>query len=457
MVKTPRTRHSKTEREPVTIELGPGEMSRVEPAGDEEAQADISAEPEAASAGPQDDHGLGQPDNTDEKIAAGSAETSPAEDPKPAPHETAWNDSLSSSASAQKRPSRAPVFGAGLVGGIVALATAGLLQYAGVLGTPGTAGGQAAPAVPEALSSEIASLKSEIEALKSGAAAPVDVSGVTNQIDGLSQALEQVKADVSGLRDAVANGGAGDGAAVETLNAKITEIESRIAAIGTGSDGASAQEIASINERIASIEALAGSAREADTDFAGRIGALEQSVSALGTKVDAQAGQPKIAMAIAAAALKSAIDRGSPFLSEIETFAAIAPGATGLTELRTYAEKGVATRADLVAETDVAAKAMIAAANPPPVDAGFFERLLSSAESLVSVRPIGAVEGPGVPETVARMEVAVKAGDLSKAIAEYETLPEVAKSAGAAFADKIKARLAVENLADQAIAAAMQA
>src|SRR5690606_9587620 len=103
------------------------------------------------------------------------------------------------------------------------------------------------------------------------------------------------------------------------------------------------------------------------------------------------------------------------------------------------------------------AKTMIAAASPPSENVDFFNRLLESAESMVTVRPIGAVEGPGVPETVARMEVALKAGDLAKAIAEFDTLPEPVKAAGAAFADKIRARLAVEELADQAIAVAMQA
>ena len=39
-------------------------------------------------------------------------------------------------------------------------------------------------------------------------------------------------------------------------------------------------------------------------------------------------------------------------------------------------------------------------------------RLLASAESLIKVRPIGAVEGDTVPAKVARMEVAVKAGEL---------------------------------------------
>ena len=218
-----------------------------------------------------------------------------------------------------------------------------------------------------------------------------------------------------------------------------------------------AEIIAALNERIAAIEAQVKSADEANTAIDGRLGAFEQSLQGLSSKVEAQAGQPKIALAIASSALKSAIERGVPFQSEIETFAAIAPQSPDIADLRGYAEDGVATQAELVAETDAAANAMIAAAAPPKKDAGIVERLLTSAESLVSVRPIGAVEGDGVPEIVARMEVAIQAGDLEKALAEYETLPEQAQAAGAAFAERIRARMQVEKLADQAVAGAMQA
>ena len=72
------------------------------------------------------------------------------------------------------------------------------------------------------------------------------------------------------------------------------------------------------------------------------------------------------------------------------------------------------------------------------------------------MRPVGTVEGEGVPETVARMEAALKAGDPAKALAEYDTLPETAKAAGSGFAGKIRARLDVETLVDQAIAEAMK-
>jgi hypothetical protein len=167
--------------------------------------------------------------------------------------------------------------------------------------------------------------------------------------------------------------------------------------------------------------------------------------------------QPKIALAIAASALKAAVDRGAGFGAELETFAAISPEAPELAALRAHAEKGVPTRADIVAETDAAANAMIAAAKPVNEDAGILERLVSSAEQLVQVRPIGAVEGTGVPETVARMEVAVNQGDFAKALAEYDTLPETAKAAGTDFVSKLKARLDVETLVDKLVAGAMKA
>jgi hypothetical protein len=473
MVKTPRTRHSNSEREPVTIELGPDEVSRVatednaaataEPVSDA-AKEDIGAS-EAAVEQPVKATSSESTDDAAATETPSEAAPEPAgvDEPKPAESQAARDDAAEQPrpsyadteprvAPQPARPSRGSALTAGLAGGIVALLAGGLLQYSGVFGTPGPS--DSAVTVPPAVEAEIASLKSEIEGLKAGVGGAGDASG---RVDGLSQALDQVKSDVASLKQAVESGGTGENAGLDTVNAKIAEIETRIAEIGPGPDGPTSEQIAAISDKIAGVEALAKAATEAGSDATSRLGALEQSLAALSAKVDSQAQQPKIALAIAASALKAAIERGSPFQSELETLAAVAPQAPGLAELRSHAEKGVATRADILAETDAAANAMIAAASPPSENADFFERLLDSAESMVTVRPIGAVEGPGAPETVARMEVALKAGDLAKAIAEFDTLPEPAKAAGAVFADKIRARLAVEQLADQAIAVAMQA
>ncbi|RUX34505.1 phage tail protein, partial [Mesorhizobium sp. M7A.F.Ca.AU.002.02.1.1] len=117
----------------------------------------------------------------------------------------------------------------------------------------------------------------------------------------------------------------------------------------------------------------------------------------------------------------------------------------------------VPTRAEIASQADAAANAMVTAATPVDENAGFVQSLLSSAQSLVKVRPIGAVEGAGAPETVARMEAAVNQGDYAKALSEYETLPEAAKAAGADFAGKLKARIEVETQVDALISGAMKA
>ena len=180
---------------------------------------------------------------------------------------------------------------------------------------------------------------------------------------------------------------------MQALSSKLAELQAAIAAIGQGGQGVSQQALDAVNQKIAEVGAAAAAAVETAKAGEGRLAALEQSVAGLSDQVAKQAAQPKVALAIAAAALKSAIERGGPFMAEVETFAAIAPESPELPALRDIAAKGVASRADLVAEVDDAANAMIAASESVGEDAGFWERLLSSAESLIKVRPIGAIEG----------------------------------------------------------------
>jgi hypothetical protein len=312
-----------------------------------------------------------------------------------------------------------------------------------------------------AVQAELAALKQDVDAVKAAPGGDTtklsqSVADLSSGVQGMSSALQQVKSDVAALKNAVESGSAGDGAAVQALNSKIAALEASVAALGQNGQGVPQEALDAINQKIAEVSAAASAATDAAKAGEGRLAALEQSVAGLSDQIAKQAAQPKVALAIAAAALKSAIERGGTFTPEVETFAAIAPGAPELPALRDIAAKGVASRADLIAEIDDAANAMIAASEVVDDNAGFWDRLLSSAESMIKVRPIGAVEGETVPAKVARMEVAVKAGDFSKAIAEYETLPDTSKAAGQAFADKVKARLAAEALVAKALAGALK-
>lgn len=469
MVKTPKTRHSKAHRDPVTIDLGPEEVSRIaEPtpdAGKESAAGEDAAAAEA-------------PDAAGEAPAAAApdAAAEPSHEAQAEAKEPAGDKSLDDELSAKigSEPPYASAFGrsaseqtdiekdtpggagrgllAGLVGGVIALLGAGALQYSGFLPAPGNG-------ETNSLRTEIGVLRQEIDGLKdnAGLADAEELRNVLSdsnaRIDGLAASLDKVESDLASLRDAASSGGAGDGAAVQALNQKVTELESALAALR---GGGGTEALDALNERIASVEGALAAARTASDAADARLGALEQEIAGISEKIEQQAGQPRVALAIAASGLKAALERGGPFSAELDTFAAVAPDAPELPELRPLAEQGVRSRADLVAAASDAANAMIDASQVIDENAGILDRLLASAKSLVKMRPTGAVEGEGVPEKVARLEAAVKEGNLAKALAEYDTLPEASRAAGAGFADSLRGRLKVEELVDKALAGALK-
>ncbi|MCK9551545.1 phage tail protein [Aquamicrobium sp.] len=460
MVKTPRTRHSKSSREPVTIDLESDQVSRVE-------KADTDAPtPEPVPSTPE-------PAVKAEETVRAAAEAKPAEPPvrdhardysfteKPAskadekPTSETTGDTAKpaeKAAPAQPAPQAEParrggigLLTAGIIGGVVALAGAGALQFAGVLGAPG---GYASTDT----SGRIAELQAQISDL----AASRSDDGSAQRIEGLSTGLDQLKGELASLKSTVeASAGSGDnGEALAALSQKVGELETSVAALGEAATP-EAVDLGPVNERLAALEEQVRAAGDGARQQASRLAVLDQSLADVTGKVEEQEGQPKIALAIAASALKSALERGAPFKAELETFAAIAPEAPQLAGLRSYAEQGVATRTEIAAQVDAAADAMVAADDPVDDNAGFVQRLMSSAEKLVKVRPIGAVEGAGVPETVARLEAAVTQGDYGKALAEYEALPAPVQAAGADFAAALRARMEAEAQVDALVAETM--
>lgn len=461
MVKTPKTRHSRSRREPMTIDLDPTDVSRVEGrdrpdnGGQPEevvgTQAAVARSDSPKEAPTEASESAPQPATADEKAPQshgfdydfGESHDQPRAEaigPKTAPEAAKTGESETSGGFMNGQPAEPKRGGigtlaAGVIGGVVALAAAGILQAAGLVGSSDTAS-----------NGEIAALKSEVAALKSS-----PVSDVSTQ---LAATLDQVKADVAALKAAPVTAGPGEGQ-VKALSDKIAELETALAALRNES-GTAAVDLGPLNSKLTALDTQMQSAQQGAAALEGRLSTVEQQASQLAGKVDAQASQPKIALAIAASALKAALDRGAPFTAELDTFAAVRPDAPQIAILRPFAEKGIPTRVDITTGVDDAANAMVSAATPVDPDQGILQRLLTSAESLVKVRPIGAVEGKGAPETVARMEVAVKQGDYARALSEFDTLPETAKTAGADFAAKLRARQEAEAAVNELVSGAMK-
>lgn len=506
MVKSPRIRHSQPRRDPVTIDLEAKDVVRSEtakpeakaaaapakgadavmtppaPASPEAGSKSASAKP-AASAEAKPDRPLldDVPAAAATKAAPGPADPKPSESPassKPdersrppfgrdSPPTAAKSESSTAGsvppAASKVAPKSEParrgglsLIAAGVIGGVVALGAGGALQVAGVL-PPLNGGGD--NAVLAALQADVAALKEQPAAPAGDSAATEELAG---RIDGFAAEIEALKADLAAV--AAASGTTDTAGATQALDDRFRALETALESMPQGGGG----DMTALNERLASLEAgLADAARAAQeqattaetarAEMVTRLAALEETVSGLATRVEEQAEQPNAALAISASALKAAIDRGDPFMTELETFAAISPDAAEIEPLRGMAASGVPSRTAIAAAFPDAAAAMIAAARTSDPNAGILDRLMSSAQSLVQVRPVGMVAGEDAPAIVARMEVAIEKGDYAAALSEYRALPEAARAAGADYAARIEARHAADELTGKVLSAALKA
>lgn len=281
----------------------------------------------------------------------------------------------------RQSPTTSTLIAAGIAGGIVALLLAGSMQYAGYLPGAKPATDVAPAADTSALSSEIAGLRQEVEALRNQP--PAAASGAPD----------------SGLSD------------------QIQALQSQIAAMKSASDAAATAE-QGLSRRLAEAEA----------------------------KINDRGPEQQVARAVAAAALKAAIDRGGTFQTELDTFASVAGNDPAIQQLQPFATRGVPSRISLQQEFPRVADAMLEAANQPNPDASIADRLMSSALSVVKVRKVGDVPGDTPEAKVARVENALQNGDLAAASREWVALPDASKAIAGDFKQRLDARIQVENL-----------
>ena len=293
----------------------------------------------------------------------------------------------------RKEAPTAGLIAAGIVGGIIALAAAGSMQYAGYL--PPFAGGG-------------------------------------TQHD----AITSITTDIGNLREQINN--------APKTNADTSALEARIAALESGAGGGA--EVTALSEKIVSLESTVATLQSERSAQASATSELTRRLGEAETKINEPRDDIEVARAIASAALKSAIDRGGPFLTELDTLSRVSQDDPAIASLRPFAATGVPSRAELMRDYPDVANAMLAALNQPDPNQGIFERLSESALSLVKVRPVGNVEGESPDAIVARMENKLRNGDLQGAALEWNSLPEPAKGVSSVYKKSLDARIEVENL-----------
>jgi hypothetical protein len=288
---------------------------------------------------------------------------------------------------------------AGIFGGLVALVGAGSAQYAGY--------------IPNF-----------------GPTEKVDLSAVTSQISALQAKLDEVaqKADNPPKPD------------LKPLENRMKAIETAMSKLPVGD----LTDVLAIQGKLNDVAGQSAKVHEELTSVASRLKNLEAKVNQPRDDID-------VARAIASAGLKAAIDRGGPFLSELQTLASVAPNDKSVAALQAYAAQGVPSRSELLKRYPDAADAMLAVLDKPVPGQSLSERLFKSAFSIIKVRPVGDVKGNTPQAIIARIGDKLQSGDLAGAAKEWEGLPDEMKAAGKDFKDALDARIQVEALVSQTL------
>ena len=348
---------------------------------------------------------------------------------------------------------RMPLGEAGLaaaVGAAAAMLVMLGLWYAGILHAPA--------ADRPALRSDIASLRSEVEALRNRPAPAADAAAVAD----LRARLDKIAADVAQRRP-------GEAALVERLAAVESAVKSLNVALAA-LDRRGEDIAANAKQALAQAAAAEKAVRESE-DRAGRpaqleaeLQALQQRVAALERAQRAHDGASRPAavdtaarLALSAAALRDAVEKGAPFSAELQQVKSLGADAASLAPLARFAADGLPSRQQLARALEdlLPSLARLSAGHAAP--AGFLERLQASAGRLVRVRPIEAPAGDDPAAVLARLEVEAARADIDAALTDLKRLPAPLPAPVQAWIDRAGARAAALTAARELVARSARA
>ncbi len=248
---------------------------------------------------------------------------------------------------------------------------------------------------------------------------------------------------------------------VRALNATIADLRQRIDDLATAARDAKSRADTAADKADKAAAPRPGAIERRDLDaLAARVAALEHAEKAIDQRVDQSmtgATDRAVRLAVVAAALRTAVERGTPFTAELVAAKALAPDSAALVPLEPMAAGGVPGAEALARDLRQLEPALASAAGSPAHEGGILDRLQANAERLVRVRPIGETPGDDPSAVIARAEAKADRGDISGALADLDRLPPAVKTPAAAWMKAAQTRIraidAARQLATNSLAA----
>ena len=148
--------------------------------------------------------------------------------------------------------------------------------------------------------------------------------------------------------------------------------------------------------------------------------------------------------ATAVANLMRAAQGSSPFKTEFDAVVALLPGEPELAAIAPHAEHGLPTTGTLIATFGNTADAAMDAERVA-AGADWWSRLWAHFMSLISTRAVGETTGTSTESRLARAELRLKAGDLTAAVNELNTITGAARGPLAPWLSQADARVKLET------------
>jgi hypothetical protein len=339
----------------------------------------------------------------------------------------------------------------GVAGGLVALILVIVLQAIGILPAPGRSAANQA-----------------IEQSKTASEASAALDRRLTAVEAMTESIPAMRSEIRSLSDRLAalEGGRATLASRSDVEAVATNVATLSQKIDSTTPAATRDDLAALTERIARVEvtAAAGGGAGVSTDaiasLTSQLAGAEAQVRALTDRIAAAeakvtpSGEPVLGgesalRAVAVAALRRAAEGEEPFGDDLDLVSALGVAGDDVATLRPIAQRGVPASAALAAAFPKVADGILSATSANDPNAGFWQRVIDSLGSLVTIRPTGPVAGNDPAAIISRMADAVAKGDLAAALAEREALPRPGKEASAEWAAKAADRVALDELVER--------
>jgi hypothetical protein len=292
------------------------------------------------------------------------------------------------------------------------------------------------------------------------AAAPNDaaIADLTVQINKIQSALAARQPD-----PALVSRLASVEATTKSLDDSLNTLTGRVDQAVTAAQGAQAQaKNAADAAGAAKTSAQSGIARSDLDALTSRVAALESTVKSLSDSVSHQAAgggadDGAARLMAAAEALRTAVDRGTPFQAEFAAVKSLGADQTTIASLGPFAASGVPSATALARELATLTPALTEAIEPKQAQNTFLDRIETNAQRLVRITPVDAPAGDDPRSVATRISVDAAHGDIDAALTDIAKLPDAAKAIAASWVQKAQARNAAIAATRQLTANALAA